>query len=549
MISWTFEPDEDHASDPRSLPASVRHDYQTVASWAGKYAGRSVAVVCTRGLKLSQGVAAWLRHAGAKAEYLEGGFDAWKEGKGLLLRPNHVPPRDSEGRTVWVTRTRPKIDRIACPWLIRRFVDPDAIFLFVAPSEVEAVAERFGATPFDIEGIFWSHRADLCTFDVMIEEFGLHADALDRLALIVRAADTARLDLAPQAAGLLAASLGLSRMHRDDLVQLDASFLALRRFLSLGAGCGRRKPQLADSGRRWPGMSATVTRTAAIPPDEIAPAHGVSFAEAFKVWLRVALLSFGGPAGQIAVMHRIVVEERRWISEARFLHALNYCHLLPGPEAQQLAIYIGWLMHKTRGGLVAGILFVVPGVIALMALSWIYVVWGNLGFVAGLFFGLKAAVLAVVVEAVLRVGRRALKSQLAVVIAAVAFVALFLFAVPFPLVVLAAALIGFAANRLGYAMGGTPPTERTMIYWVRACPITLVHRLRGRSRSSRPGCRCGLARLRCCFCFSAPTTSSRGSRCSSARSPYSVSAALMRCSPMSRSKPSKHITGFSPARC
>ena len=184
------------------------------------------------------------------------------------------------------------------------------------------------------------------------------------------------------------------------------------------------------------------------------PAHGVSFGEAFKVWLRVALLSFGGPAGQIAVMHRIVVEERRWISEARFLHALNYCHLLPGPEAQQLAIYIGWLMHKTRGGLAAGVLFVVPGVIALMALSWIYVIWGNVSFVAGLFFGLKAAVLAVVIEAVLRVGRRALKSQLAVVIAAVAFVALFFFAVPFPLVVLAAALVGFAANRLGYAMGG-----------------------------------------------------------------------------------------------
>ena len=188
--------------------------------------------------------------------------------------------------------------------------------------------------------------------------------------------------------------------------------------------------------------------------DQIAPAHGVSFAEAFKVWLRIALLSFGGPAGQIAVMHRIVVQERRWISEARFLHALNYCHLLPGPEAQQLAIYIGWLMHKTRGGLVAGILFVVPGVIVLMALSWIYVIWGNVGVVAGLFFGLKAAVLAVVIEAVLRVGRRALKSRLAVAIAAGAFIALFFFAVPFPLVVVVAALIGFAADRLGYAVGG-----------------------------------------------------------------------------------------------
>jgi chromate transporter len=202
-------------------------------------------------------------------------------------------------------------------------------------------------------------------------------------------------------------------------------------------------------------MSATTRQPAPVSSDQTAvPAHGISFGEAFKVWLRVALLSFGGPAGQIAVMHRIIVEERRWISEARFLHALNYCHLLPGPEAQQLAIYIGWLMHKTRGGLAAGILFVVPGVIALMALSWIYVIWGNVSFVAGLFFGLKTAVLAVVIEAVLRVGRRALKSQLAVVIAAVAFVALFFFAIPFPLVVLAAAFVGFAANRFGYAMGG-----------------------------------------------------------------------------------------------
>jgi chromate transporter len=163
----------------------------------------------------------------------------------------------------------------------------------------------------------------------------------------------------------------------------------------------------------------------------------------------VALLSFGGPAGQIAVMHRILVEERRWVSEARFLHALNYCMLLPGPEAQQLATYLGWLMHRTLGGLIAGGLFVVPGVVALMALSWIYVVWGDVGVVAGLFFGLKAAVLAVVIEAVLRFGRRALKSRIAVAIAALAFLALFLFAVPFPAVVLAAAAVGFIAHRLG----------------------------------------------------------------------------------------------------
>src|SRR3978361_1302538 len=127
--------------------------------------------------------------------------------------------------------------------------------------------------------------------------------------------------------------------------------------------------------------------------------------EAFRVWLRVAALSFGGPAGQIAVMHRVLVEERRWVSESRFLHALNFCTLLPGPEAQQLATYIGWLMHGTRGGLRAGGLFVAPGLLAIMALSWIYVLLGDVGAVAGLFFGLKAAVLAIVAQAVLRIGR------------------------------------------------------------------------------------------------------------------------------------------------
>ena len=129
-------------------------------------------------------------------------------------RPTNCPPRDAQGRTVWVTRARPKIDRIACPWLIRRFVDPDAVFLFVAPSEVVAVGERFNATPFDIENVFWSHRGELCTFDVMVEEFGLATPPLLRLATMVRGADTGRLDLSPEAPGLLAASLGLSRMYR-----------------------------------------------------------------------------------------------------------------------------------------------------------------------------------------------------------------------------------------------------------------------------------------------------------------------------------------------
>lgn len=213
---------EDFAADPRSIPGAVRRDWKSVADWGAQYADQAVAVVCHRGLKLSQGVASWLRHAGAGAEALEGGFEGWAAADGLLVRLDRVPPRDAQGRTVWVTRARPKVDRIACPWLIRRFVDPMAVFLFVSPSEVAAVAERFGATPFDVEPAFWSHRGPLCTFDVMLEEFGLHSPALDRLAMIVRGADTAQLDLAPESAGLLAASLGLSRMYKDDLAQLDA---------------------------------------------------------------------------------------------------------------------------------------------------------------------------------------------------------------------------------------------------------------------------------------------------------------------------------------
>ncbi|RUX48620.1 sulfurtransferase, partial [Mesorhizobium sp. M4A.F.Ca.ET.050.02.1.1] len=217
--------EEDYQADPRLLPASSRRDFRTVPTWAAEFTGSRVVVICQKGQKLSQGVAAWLRHEGIAAESLEGGFEAWAAAKAPLVTASAIPPRDDKGRTVWVTRARPKVDRIACPWLIRRFVDPNAVFLFVDAAEVPAVADRFAAVPFDIDNVFWSHRGERCTFDTMIEEFGLRSEALDRLALIVRAADTARLDMVPQAAGFLAASLGLSRMFRDDLEQLEAGML------------------------------------------------------------------------------------------------------------------------------------------------------------------------------------------------------------------------------------------------------------------------------------------------------------------------------------
>lgn len=176
--------------------------------------------------------------------------------------------------------------------------------------------------------------------------------------------------------------------------------------------------------------------------------HDVPFSEAVKVWMRVAINSFGGPAGQIAVMHKILVEEKRWISESRFLHAMNYCMLLPGPEAQQLAVYIGWLLHKTKGGLVAGLLFILPGFLSILVLSIAYALYSSTSFVEALFFGLKAAVLALVVEAVIRIGKRVLKNWVMLLIAALAFVAIFFFTLPFPLIVLVAGLVGFLGEKL-----------------------------------------------------------------------------------------------------
>ena len=218
-------PDEDFAADPHLVPGASRSDHATVGEWAIRYAGRPVVVICEQGQKLGHGVAAWLRHAGASADVLDGGVKAWAKAGFPRVPAAKLPPRDAHGRTLWVTRSRPKVDRIACPWLIRRFVDPSAVVLFVAPSEVEAVAERFGGTPFDVEGVFWSHRGERCTFDTMIEELGLATEPLERLATIVRGADTARPDLAPEVAGLLAASLGLSRLHADDIEQLDAGMV------------------------------------------------------------------------------------------------------------------------------------------------------------------------------------------------------------------------------------------------------------------------------------------------------------------------------------
>ena len=231
--------EDDIAALPRMIPTARHIPHDAIATLTGP-PGAAI-VVCTKGRKLSEGAAAWLRTLGWQAEVLEGGTLAW-EAAGLPMVPRAALPAPG---TAWVTRHRPKIDRIACPWLIRRFIDPAARFLFVAPAEVSEVAARFGAIPYDIEGVTFSHRGDLCTFDALLDDFGLHTEALDRLALVIRGADTDRHDLAPQAAGLLALSVGLSRMFRDDLQQLDAG-IALYDALYRWARDGH------EEGHDWP---------------------------------------------------------------------------------------------------------------------------------------------------------------------------------------------------------------------------------------------------------------------------------------------------------
>jgi chromate transporter len=228
-----------------------------------------------------------------------------------------------------------------------------------------------------------------------------------------------------------------------------------------------------------------------IPVESSAP---VRFWEAFQFWLKLGWISFGGPAGQIALMHHELVERRRWISEKRFLHALNYCMLLPGPEAQQLAIYIGWLMHKTKGGIVAGILFVLPSLFILIALSWIYLVFGETFIVAAMFYGIKPAVAAIVVQAAHRVGSRTLRNSYLWVIAGAAFIGVFFFSIPFPMIVLIAGLIGFWGGRympVQFHIGGahhsskksygpaliddhSPRLEHTIFSWKKLSQIVLI---------------------------------------------------------------------------
>lgn len=242
--------DSDFADDPFLIPGAFRHPHTDVAGLKSRLNGRAAVIVCQKGIKLSQGLAARLRCDGLQAEYLQGGNYGWRDHADAPRVPADAIPPLVDGATLWVTRHRPKIDRIACPWLIRRFIDADARVLFVSPAEVEGVAARYGATPFDVEGVFWSHRGEHCTFDTMLTEFGMQTPALQRLATVVRAADTNTHYLSPQAAGLLALSVGLSRQYRSDEAQLEAG-MALYDALYRWARDGQ------DEGHDWPAERKT----------------------------------------------------------------------------------------------------------------------------------------------------------------------------------------------------------------------------------------------------------------------------------------------------
>lgn len=241
--------DEDFLAAPCLIPTARRFSHTGILSVADELRDRDVVVICHKGLKLSHGAAALLRTEGIAAQILEGGMAAWREGDYPALPVCAIAPDWDGSETVWVTRHRPKIDRIACPWLIRRFIDPKARFLFVPSAQVDAVADRFDAIAFDTPNAKWTHKGESCTFDALLDGFGLTSEPLARLAVLVRAADTGRHDLSPEAAGLLAISVGLSRAYKSDLDQLAAG-LTLYDALYRWARDGR------DESHSWPGKHA-----------------------------------------------------------------------------------------------------------------------------------------------------------------------------------------------------------------------------------------------------------------------------------------------------
>ena len=366
--------------------------------------GRRVVVHCVHGHEVSQGVAAALRAAGVDAAYLAGRHRRLDRA-GLPDAPSN---RRAPGK--WVTRERPKIDRIACPWLISRFIDPRG-GIHLRPDR--ARARRSPRRRAERRTTSRASNSPTRASDARsIRSCASTASTIRRSIISPRscAAPTPRGTTSPRNAAACSRSRSafrrtfptITKCSKHGMVMYDALYTWCRKPAGRDAQLARRRA--SETGATWLSLQSP-RPTGRSPSTECRCARHSGSGCASRC------LSFGGPAGQIAVMHRILVEEKRWISESRFLHALNYCMLLPGPEAQQLATYIGWLMHRTLGGIMAGGLFVIPGIIAIMALSYVYAACGNVPVVVALFFGLKAAVLAIVLEAVVRIGKRSLKNN------------------------------------------------------------------------------------------------------------------------------------------
>ena len=391
--------------------------------------------------------------------------------------------------SLWVTRRRPKIDRVACPWLIRRFIDAGGAHP-VRRSARGAGGRRAkaAAVPFDIEGVELSHEGPRCTFDTMLKLFGLETEpSLARLALIVRGADTARPDIAPEAAGLHAISLGLSALAGDDdhgmlrhgFMVYDALFAWLR--------------FAAEERHNWPAKAACLTMTTdrRICRDDFPPAlrRRASPRRSGSGSRSASSASAGRPARSPPCIASWSTRRNGSTSRASCTRSISAC-CCRGPEAQQLATYVGWLLHRTIGGLAAGLLFILPGALVMLGLSFIYVLARGVPVIDGALFGIKAAVLVIVVEAIIRIGRRGLKSWLLVSLAAAAFVAIFFFELPFPLIVIGAGLIGFlVAQSSPQHLGLKDEVEAA------ATPAS-AELARCLPARSRPGSRCGGRRSR-----------------------------------------------------
>ena len=398
------------AADDRMIVGAIRRNPDEVRDWCqgGLPPRRAVVVYCVHGHETSQGVISALRKAGVEARYLEHGIAGWAEQR-LPMRTK----RDAEPRR-WVTRERPKIDRIACPWLIRRFIDSDAEFLFAPTERVFAVAAEIRATPYDIPGAEpFSRDGEFCSFDAFLKFYGIENLALDALALIVRGADTARLELTPQSPGLLAVSLGLSAIYADARMRHDSLRRALRPVPRLSRPRTRLESRGHDHGKGVT-MAAPETSAPYLPQR--------SFREIVAYFLRLGTLGFGGPVALCGLMEKELVTEKGWLTKEEMRDAIAVSQSLPGPLAIQVGIFIAYLRGGFWGAWAGGSAFILPNFLIVAVLGALYVHFGGLGWMTAIFYGVSPAVIALIIHSCYRLAKLGMEDRLQWVIAAACFV-------------------------------------------------------------------------------------------------------------------------------